>query len=290
MRQEYSLNKTTVSCSRTFAVVALMTGNAVKRLAVTPLDEDPLTNLTMSSDGPTPIQVASALSVLIGMIQTAVAILGLDFVTTYFSDELVGGFTTGASMHVFITQLKDVAGITGLRRRDGVANALLKVYDLCEAIGRTNLMTLGLSAVTMLVLVLGKDLINPLVQKRLRCPVPIPFELIAVIGGTLVCQFAQLKTNFNVTTVGYIPTGLPAPIFPHVDLFSSLILDAISISVVVMAIHVSLSKILAKRFQYDVNTNQVGATIIRLNLDSRQYLPGHMNLFDRERKKSTDRQ
>ncbi|RCN52332.1 STAS domain protein [Ancylostoma caninum] len=44
--------------------------------------------------------------------------------------------------------------------------------------------------------------------------------------------------------------------FPQVELFSSLILDAISISIVVMAIHVSLSKMLAKKYHYEVNTNQ----------------------------------
>ncbi|RCN52331.1 hypothetical protein ANCCAN_01373 [Ancylostoma caninum] len=180
----------------TFAVVALMTGKAVIRLSVQPSDDGSMANMTMP-DGPTPVQVASALTVLMGVIQAAVAVLGLDFVTTYFSDELVGGFTTGASMHVFITQFKDITGIYGLPRRDGPANALLvsfrsgtflklpgfmttlqKVYDLCRNIPRANLMTLGMSAVTILVLIIGKDLVNPRVQKR--CPVPIPFELLAV--------------------------------------------------------------------------------------------------------------
>ncbi|PIO53864.1 hypothetical protein TELCIR_24785, partial [Teladorsagia circumcincta] len=36
----------------------------------------------------------------------------------------------------------------------------------------------------------------------------------------------------------------------------SLVVDAISISVVVMAIHVSLAKILAKKYQYEIDTNQ----------------------------------
>ncbi|CAJ0601199.1 unnamed protein product [Cylicocyclus nassatus] len=255
----YMIFGTSQHCSTgTFAVVALMCGKAVNRLAVKPLDDDDLllANATAIVDGPTPLQVASALTVLMGLIQAAIAVLGLDFVTTYFSDELVGGFTTGASMHVFITQLKDIAGITGLPRRNGAANALLKVYDLVKALPRTNVVTLAVSAVTMFVLILGKDLINPIVQKRLHCPVPVPFELLAVIGGTLVCQFAQLKKNFNVSTVGKIPTGLPAPIVPRVELFSSLILDAMSITIVVMAIHVSLAKILAKKYHYEVNTNQ----------------------------------
>lgn len=129
-----------------------MTGKAVSRLAVQPLEDgESMGNLTTVPEGPTPTQVASALTVLMGLIQVrylslsenffiknylqcniqaSVGVLGLDFVTTYFSDELVGGFTTGASMHVFITQLKDITGIYGLPRRDGPANALLVGFEV----------------------------------------------------------------------------------------------------------------------------------------------------------------
>ncbi|VDL82414.1 unnamed protein product [Nippostrongylus brasiliensis] len=190
-----------------FAVVALMTGKAVLRLTGNPagnsMQNCPEANDTLAAAfAPTQVQVASALTVLIGLIQVLVAALGLDFVTTYFSDELVAGFTTGAGFHVFVTQLKDVTGIRGLPRRQGLAN------------------------------------------------------LIMVILGTLISEFAHLGSNFNVVTVGLIPTGLPPPAVPHFELFPSLIVDAISIAVVVMAIHVSLAKILAKKYQYEIVTNQ----------------------------------
>ncbi|VDO83956.1 unnamed protein product [Haemonchus placei] len=253
----YMIFGTSRHCSTgAFAVVALMTGKAVHRLSVAPEDVMSLGNITGSTTSPTPVQVASALTVLIGIIQVLVGALGLDFVTTYFSDELVTGFTTGASTHVFITQLKDVFGIPGLPRREGVANALLKIYDLCAGLPRTNLIAFGLSALTILLLMIGKYVLNPLVKKRLHCPVPFPMELLAVVLGTVISQFAHLKSNFNVSIVGKIPEGLPAPLLPHLDLIPSLIVDAISISAVVMAIHVSLAKILAKKYQYEMVTNQ----------------------------------
>uniref|UniRef100_A0A0K0DBJ5 Sulfate_transp domain-containing protein n=1 Tax=Angiostrongylus cantonensis TaxID=6313 RepID=A0A0K0DBJ5_ANGCA len=165
----------------TFAVVALMTGKVVHKMtAVDSISSDHLTNLTASVIEHTPIQIASTLTVLIGLIQVLIAFLGLDFVTTYFSDELVGGFTTGASTHVFVTQLSDVLGISGLPRRHGLANLILKIYDFCGAIKRTNLITLCLSTVTMFVLILGKDYVNPWMKKKFHCSVPIPFELIVV--------------------------------------------------------------------------------------------------------------
>lgn len=49
-------------------------------------------------------------------------LLRLEMVTTYFSDQVVAGFTTGASCHVFAAQLKDLFGLTNLPNRSGPAN------------------------------------------------------------------------------------------------------------------------------------------------------------------------
>lgn len=49
----------------------------------------------------------------------------LEIVTTYFSDAVVGGFSTGASFHVFVTQIKDFFGLRGLPQRTGAFNLFL---------------------------------------------------------------------------------------------------------------------------------------------------------------------
>lgn len=46
----------------------------------------------------------------------------LEIVTTYFSDAVVGGFSTGAAFHVFVTQLKDFFGVRNLEQRSGAFN------------------------------------------------------------------------------------------------------------------------------------------------------------------------
>ncbi|PIO66699.1 hypothetical protein TELCIR_11577, partial [Teladorsagia circumcincta] len=107
-----------------------------------------------------------------------IAVLGLDFLTTYFSEQIVAGFTTGAAVHVFVTQLKDITGIYGTPRRDGLGNAMLRVFDIAVEIYRANLITLLVSTVAMTALYIGKKLINPRVVAR--SPVPIPFELLAI--------------------------------------------------------------------------------------------------------------
>ncbi|WKY03523.1 hypothetical protein Q1695_004911 [Nippostrongylus brasiliensis] len=256
----------------TFAVVSLMTSKPVYRLTggaasttvstttMGSLASSTMTGVLSTSEapatGPTAVEVATALAVLIGIIQVFVGTFGLDFVMTYFSDELVAGFTTGASFHIFVTQVKDVVGIPNLPRRTGIGNCVMKIYDLCANIARTNLITLALSAGTIVMLLLGKHLLNPCLKKRLHCPVPVPMELIAIILGTLISYFAKLNEKYDVEVVGLIPAGLPPPVIPHLELIPKLIVDAISITVVVMAIHVSLAKMLAKKYQYEVDVNQ----------------------------------
>lgn len=48
------------------------------------------------------------------------AVLHLGFMTTYLSDALVSGFTTGAACHVFMAQVNKVLGVK-LPRYEGFA-------------------------------------------------------------------------------------------------------------------------------------------------------------------------
>ncbi|PIO63639.1 hypothetical protein TELCIR_14755, partial [Teladorsagia circumcincta] len=162
-----------------FAVVALMSGRTVYRLSH---NYENISTIVSNASTPSEpsfqaIEVASALTLAIGIVQLTIAVLGLDFLTTYFSEQIVAGFTTGAAVHVFVTQLKDITGIYGTPRRDGLGNAMLRVFDIAVEIYRANLITLLVSTVAMTALYIGKKLINPRVVAR--TPVPIPFELLA---------------------------------------------------------------------------------------------------------------
>ncbi|KAK6052916.1 chloride anion exchanger domain protein [Cooperia oncophora] len=179
-----------------FAVVALMSGRTVYRLSHKSENVDAiLANSSITSEHIfQPVEVASALTLAIGLVQFAIALLGLDFLTTYFSDQIVAGFTTGAAVHVFVTQLKDVTGIYGTPRRVGVGNAILRVFDIVVEIYRTNPVTILVSIVAMIVLYIGKKIINPRVVAR--SPVPIPFELLAALHKRLTD--ASLSNNRGI--------------------------------------------------------------------------------------------
>lgn len=55
------------------------------------------------------------------------SVLRLEIVTTYFSDQVIGGFTTATSCHVLAAQLYDFFGLKKLSTHIGFGK-LFKVY------------------------------------------------------------------------------------------------------------------------------------------------------------------
>lgn len=53
------------------------------------------------------------------------AVLRFDFLTTYLSDQVVAGFTTAASLHVLVSQLKNFFGLRHMPKRTGTGYLLL---------------------------------------------------------------------------------------------------------------------------------------------------------------------
>lgn len=105
----------------TFAVVSILVGKTVMKYSVEPNAFHALTNASSSVDtevwktGDTitysPIQVVTALSLVVGVIQMIMYLLRLGIISTLLSETLVSGFTTGAGIHVFTSQVKDLIGV-----------------------------------------------------------------------------------------------------------------------------------------------------------------------------------
>ncbi|VDK18164.1 unnamed protein product [Anisakis simplex] len=79
--------------------------------------------------GVTPVVLTSAIAFGVGIAQLTMAVLRLGFLTTYMSDALVSGFTTGSAFHVFIAQLNKVIGVK-LPRYDGFGMLFLVNFHI----------------------------------------------------------------------------------------------------------------------------------------------------------------
>ncbi|KAG7277838.1 hypothetical protein CRUP_006738 [Coryphaenoides rupestris] len=207
----------------TFAVLSIMVGGVTERLAP---DSDFLTvNGTNLTGGQVDVhardfyrvQVAAATTVLGGLIQVVLGLVKFGFVGTYLSEPLVRAYTTAASAHAVVAQLKYIFGVSPKR----FSGSLSLVY--------THLPTLVVSAVSMTFLIAVKEL-NSYLSPKL--PVPIPVELIMVSGH------------------------LSPPSLPKVNVFGEVIGDAFALAIVGYAISISLGKTFALKHGYKVDSNQ----------------------------------
>ena len=51
--------------------------------------------------------------------------------------------------------------------------------------------------------------------------------------------------------------SIPAPKLPPISLFSDVLSDAIGLAIVSFAINISMAKMFAKKYKYDISANQV---------------------------------
>ncbi|MEQ2266105.1 hypothetical protein XENORESO_018274, partial [Xenotaenia resolanae] len=174
------------------------------------------------------------------------------FVVTYLSEPLVRGYTTGAAIHVIVSQLKYTFGIYP-KRHTGPVSLIYTVLEICYLIPETNIGTLVVSIVTIVCLILAKEL-NAYLGKKL--PVPLPMELFAVIIATVISWQVNLEERYGVAIVGEIPSGLQPPAVPASSIFVQIIGNAFALSVVGYGIAISLGRIFALKYGYKVDSNQ----------------------------------
>ncbi|TKR76838.1 hypothetical protein L596_017917 [Steinernema carpocapsae] len=201
----------------------------------------------------TPMMLCSTLTLTVGLIQLVMGALRLGFLTTYMSDQLISGFTTGAAAHVFMSQLNKVLGVS-MPRHSGIGMLLYMLRDMFFLIPKTNFMALGLSTFGIVFLVIGRDYVNPVVKKF--SPVPLPLELILVIIGTIFSQVMNVKDDYHLKIVDHIPRGVPEPSLPKLDLIPHVAPDAASIAVICFMFVMSMGKLFAKKHKYKTDATQ----------------------------------
>ncbi|XP_070694660.1 solute carrier family 26 member 6, like 1 [Pempheris klunzingeri] len=241
----------------TFTVLSIMVGSVTERLAP---DMDFLktngTNVTTEVDVTARdsyrVQVAAATTVLGGLIQVVLGLVKFGFVGTYLSEPLVRAYTTAAAAHAVVAQLKYIFGVSPTRF-SGPLSLVYTLKDVCSLLPHTHIPTLVASAVSMAFLIAAKEL-NSFLSPKL--PVPIPVELITIVAGTLISSYAHLNSNYTISVVGEIPSGLQSPSVPDVSLFGEVIGDAFALAIVGYAISISLGKTFALKHGYKVDSNQ----------------------------------
>ncbi|KAH8233832.1 hypothetical protein KR038_010017, partial [Drosophila bunnanda] len=211
------------------------------------------TAAALPADPITKLEVVTSLALTVGIVNLIMAFLRLGTLASLLSDPLVNGFTTAAACHVVTAQLKDVLGIS-VARYKGAFKIIYTLIDVIKGVPDTNLVNFGFCVGVIVFMTICNECLKPCLSKR--CRFPFPAELIMVIGGTLISKWFHLHDEFDVNLVGNIPSGLPEPVMPRLDLVSKVAVDSIAIAVVTYSIIMSMGLTFAKKHGYEVRANQ----------------------------------
>uniref|UniRef100_F1L6E5 Sulfate permease family protein 3 n=1 Tax=Ascaris suum TaxID=6253 RepID=F1L6E5_ASCSU len=259
-----------------FAIISLMTGTSRAKILTTIHDEylhdegyyvehvallgyTSLDIRNITADVPfhlsnvSGIEVVSALTLCVGLVHLLMALLRVEFLTSYLSDQLISGFSTGASVHVIIVQLDKIFQVY-VESVDGPGGILVQFVDVISKIGEMNVFTFLFSIGAFIFLYIGKDCINPLLRKKI--PMILPFELMLVCLATLLSYLFDFDSKHHVKVVGSVPVGFPSAELPRLQLIPYVYKDAFEIAFVIVAVHLSMCKIFCRRHNYSTDNNQ----------------------------------
>ncbi|XP_016977750.1 sulfate anion transporter 1 [Drosophila rhopaloa] len=212
-----------------------------------------LFNSTTIANPITKLELVTSLALTVGIVNLLMAFLRLGTLSSLLSEPLVNGFTTAAACHVVTAQLKDVLGIS-VPRHKGAFKIIYSVIDVIKGVPETNLVNFGFCMAVILFMTICNECLKPRLSKR--CRFPLPAELIMVIGGTLISKWLNLNVDYKVNPVGTIPSGLPDPVLPRLDLVPKVAVDSIAIAIVTYSIIMSMGLTFAKKHGYEVRPNQ----------------------------------
>ncbi|XP_078323480.1 prestin-like isoform X2 [Crassostrea virginica] len=200
------------------------------------------------------IELASALSLVSGIVMIFLGRLGFGVITTYMPEPMVSGFTSAVAVQIITAQAKHIFGLDVVRH-NGYYKIIKTWVDILKNIGDTQWLPLVIFCVSFIILYSIKVHIN--IRFKAKLKVPIPADLIVVVLATVIAYAAKLSRNNGLNVVKEIPAGFPSFSPPDLSLVIPRYLkDAVMIGIVAFTQTVSIAKILAQTNNYDINSNQ----------------------------------
>jgi len=156
---------------------------------------------------------------MVGVILMAGSLFRLGWIANLLSTPVTTGFLAGISVHILVSQMPGVLGLSAPK-----GPMLDRIAELAQHASEANLYTfyIGLG-------VLGVVAASEAISAK------IPGALIGLIGATAAVVWAGLESK-GVHVVGAVPATLPTPSFPEItpERWAKLIPLSLLISIVVM--------------------------------------------------------
>ncbi|MBT2130022.1 SulP family inorganic anion transporter [Aliiroseovarius lamellibrachiae] len=225
------------------AVVSLLTASAVGQVAETGTAGYAMAALTLAF-------LSGGFLVLLGVFR-------LGFLANFLSHPVIAGFITASGILIATSQLKHILGV------DAHGHTLPQMLgSLFEHLGQVNWITviIGVSATAFLFWVRKnlKPLLNKMGLSPLMADILTKAGPVAAVVATTVAVWGFGLVDRGVKIVGDVPQSLPPLTMPSfsADLFGSLLVPAILISIIGFVESISVAQTLAAKKRQQIKPNQ----------------------------------
>ncbi len=218
--------------SRQLAVTATSSSAAMLAALVAPI---------AAGDPQKYAMLASAATVMAGLIFLAGGILKLGSVSEFISKPVLKGFVFGLALTIMVKQAHKLTGIS-----KGEGNFFHQAWHVIASIQELNLWTFAVGAAALVFMfLLGK------VTPR------VPSALAVLVLGTVAVPLLGLHSR-GVEVVGRIQAGMPSLAVPRAgeDELANLFVGAIGIVLVLVAESLAAGRTFAAKNKYEIDPNQ----------------------------------
>lgn len=203
---------------------------------------------------------AMATALIAGVMQVAMGVARLGVLTNFISQPVFSGFTSAAAVHIALSQVKHLLGVT-IPRTDHLHQLL---GELARAVPQTRWPTVAISTASIFLLLAFHYLLPRVLARWKSFPQALAHSLsksgpiIVVIVGTAIVGAFRLGARSGISIIGEIPSGLPKVALPALNPseFLPLIPLAFTISLIGFLENISVAKSLAAKRRQKVDSNQ----------------------------------
>ena len=225
------------------AVVSLMTAAAVGQVAAQGTADY--------------LSAAIVLALLSGLFLIAMGLFRLGFLANFLSHPVISGFITASGLIIATSQVKHILGISG-----GGHTLVDLLAGLAAGISETNLPTLLIGAGALAFLFWVRSSLKPLLLRlglnRRLADVIAKAGPVFTVAVTIALAAGLDLRQAGVAIVGEVPQGLPpfaVPLFDF-ELWQSLLVPAVLISIVGFVESVSVAQTLAAKRRQRIDPDQ----------------------------------
>jgi high affinity sulfate transporter 1 len=186
--------------------------------------------------------LALAQAILCGLMFLLLAVFKLGFLANFLSKPILVGFVGGLALDILVSQVAKMLGV----KIDSGGEFVDKVAGLVTGLGTTNLVSLAISVLSVVVLLGGKRFLPA-----------VPWALVVLVVATVVVVLASLD-DAGVSVLGEVPAGPPALTWPVVDWTTWLMLipSAMALTLVTTAEGLLVSRSYGEKRGYPTNPNR----------------------------------